>query len=92
MNPGDWVLIKSWNSAPLTPRFEGPFQVLLTAHTAVRTQERGWTHITQVKGPVPPPKDELDPTVASIDSPEWIAIPNSSNLKVTFKRKKPRVG
>lgn len=41
INPGDWVLIKSWNSTPLTPKFDGPFQVLLTAHTAVRTQERG---------------------------------------------------
>lgn len=41
--PGGWILIKKW---------EGPFQILLTTEMAVRTQKRGWTHISRVKGPV----------------------------------------
>ncbi|RMB91351.1 hypothetical protein DUI87_32142 [Hirundo rustica rustica] len=61
INPGDWVLVKSWTSASLTPKLEGPFQVLLTTHTAIRTQEKGWTHITRIKGPVPPPYRTIEP-------------------------------
>lgn len=53
--PGDWVLIKVWNEKPLTVQWEGPFEVLLTTETAERTRERGWSHITRVKGPVPAP-------------------------------------
>ncbi|RMB92897.1 hypothetical protein DUI87_30635 [Hirundo rustica rustica] len=67
-------------------------EVLLTSYTVVWTQEKGWTDITRVKGPVPPPNTGLDPTETSTSLPEWVAIPNSSNLKVTFKRKKPPVG
>lgn len=40
---GDWVLIKSWDVAPLTPKYEAPFQLLLTTNTAVWTREKGWT-------------------------------------------------
>ncbi|RMB96425.1 hypothetical protein DUI87_27100 [Hirundo rustica rustica] len=67
-------------------------QVLLTSYTVVRTQEKGWTHITRVKGPVPPPNTGPDPAETSTSLPEWVAILNSSNLKVTSKRKKPPVG
>lgn len=87
IHPGDWVLIKSWNNTPLTPRFKGSFQVLRTTHTAVRTQERGWTHISRVKGPVPPPSSEPDPVRPSRDAPEWTAIRDPKNLKITLKRK-----
>lgn len=55
---GDWVLIKTWKEKSLTPRYEGPFEIILTTHTAVRTLERGWTHMTRVKGPIPPEKVE----------------------------------
>lgn len=53
--PGDWFLIKTWREQPLTPRWEGPFQVLLTTETAVLTQEKGWMHASRVKGPVSAP-------------------------------------
>lgn len=74
-NPGDWVLIRVWKEEKLTPSWEGPYQVLLTSDTAVRTQERGWTHHTRVKGPVDAPK-------------EWTADPDPSNeLKIRLKYK-----
>ncbi|RMB99843.1 hypothetical protein DUI87_23621 [Hirundo rustica rustica] len=74
---------------PVTPRSTGigPFQVLLTSYTVVRTQEKGWTDITRVKGPVPPPNTGPDPAETSTSLPEWVAIPNSSNLKVTLKER-----
>ncbi|RMC11790.1 hypothetical protein DUI87_11916 [Hirundo rustica rustica] len=86
INPGDWVLIKSWSTTPLTPKFEGPFQVLLTTHTAVRTKERGWTHITRVKGPVSPPSEPPDLNQPA-DSSDWTVTPQLDPLKLTFKKK-----
>lgn len=44
IKPGDKVLIKTWKESSLTPCWEGPFLVLLTTDTVVRTVERGWTH------------------------------------------------
>lgn len=64
INPGDWVLIKSWKNRPLMPKFEGSFQVLLIANSAVRTREKGWTHIMRIKGPVPPPGIGQDSSVS----------------------------
>lgn len=51
INPGDWVLVRSWKEKSLAPRWEGPFQVLLTIEEAVRTEERGWTHSGRVRNP-----------------------------------------
>ncbi|RMC10988.1 hypothetical protein DUI87_12180 [Hirundo rustica rustica] len=87
INPRDWVLVKMWTNIALTPKFEGPYQVLLTTHTAVRTEEKGWTHITRVKGPVPPP-GENPSSAPSPDETEWTITPHPKDLKLTFKRNK----
>ena len=52
LEPGNKVLIKTWKEGNLYPLWEGPFLVLLTTETAIRTAETGWTHASQVKGPV----------------------------------------
>lgn len=51
VQPGDWVLIKSikkkhWHS----PKWEGPFQVLLTTNTSLKIAERStWVHLSHCK-------------------------------------------
>ncbi|RMB96366.1 hypothetical protein DUI87_27167 [Hirundo rustica rustica] len=86
INPGDWVLIKTWTNIPLTPKFKSPYEVLLTTHTAVCTKEKGWTPITRVKGPVPPPGENLS-SAPSPDETEWTVTPHPKDLKLTFKKK-----
>ena len=46
LKPGDKVLIKTRKEENLSPVWEGPFLVLLTIETTVRTAEKGWTHVT----------------------------------------------
>lgn len=75
--PGDWVLIRRWKDSPLSVKWEGPFQVLLTTESAVHTQEKGWTQAIRVKGPVPEPT-------------EW-TVENQEDVKLTLRRKRPRV-
>lgn len=69
------------------PKFEGPFQVLLITNSAVRTREKGWTHIMKIKGPVSPPGTARDSTTSPVDSSEYTAIKGPNDLKLTLRRK-----
>ncbi|RMC08917.1 hypothetical protein DUI87_13911 [Hirundo rustica rustica] len=74
IKPGDWVLIKTWKDTTPAPRWEGPYLVLLTTETAIRTAEKGWTHASRIKGPV------SEPTT------EWKVVSPPGSLKLRLKR------
>ncbi|RMC21526.1 hypothetical protein DUI87_02392 [Hirundo rustica rustica] len=75
IQPGDKVLIKTWKEAPLTPHWEGPFLVLLTTDTAVKTAEKSWTHSSRVKKAEP--QDNL---------PQWKITSSPGDLKLKIHR------
>ena len=64
LQPGDWVVVKElrrkhWKSK----RWQGPFQVLLVTHTAVKVAERAtWIHASPCKK-VPEPIDDFYPDI-----------------------------
>ncbi|RMC19758.1 hypothetical protein DUI87_03322 [Hirundo rustica rustica] len=75
IHPGDKVLVKTWKETPLTPHWEGPFLILLTTDTAVRTSEKGWTHSSGVK------------RIESGDNPlQWKVTSAPGDLKLKIHR------
>uniref|UniRef100_A0A8C0IKQ1 Murine leukemia virus integrase C-terminal domain-containing protein n=1 Tax=Chelonoidis abingdonii TaxID=106734 RepID=A0A8C0IKQ1_CHEAB len=58
IQPGNWVYVKKWKIEPLQPQWAGPFQVLLTSHTAIQVREQDtWIHHTRIKlAPRPGPE------------------------------------
>ena len=68
LQPGDWIVVKdyrrrTWNS----PRWLGPFQVLLITSSAVKVAERAtWIHASHCRRAPP-----LTPTVISDPTGSW---------------------
>lgn len=53
--PGQWVMIRSFKSKPLEPKWQGPYQVLLVTDAVVLYQgKKTWTHVSHCKV-IPPP-------------------------------------
>lgn len=73
LKPGDRVLIKTWKETSLTPQWEGPYVVLFTTETAIRTAEKGWTHASRVKG------------LITADTP-WEVTSRPGDLRLTLQK------
>lgn len=75
IQPGDKVFVKVWKEPPLSPHWEGPFLVLLTTDTAIRTAEKGWTHASRVKK-----------VKQQEEAPDWRVTSSPGDLKVRLQR------
>ncbi|XP_057269062.1 uncharacterized protein LOC130601185 isoform X1 [Pezoporus wallicus] len=82
VKPGDWILIKVWKEETLKPNWEGPYLVLLTTETAVRTAERGWTHASRIKGPVTRPHWKVIST--PVKAAKWEAYVNRQKARNSY--------
>lgn len=55
ISPGNYVYVKSLSDSPLEPTWEGPYQVLLTTHTAAKVEGLIlWIHHTRLKKAIQP--------------------------------------
>ena len=62
IEPGDYISVRSLSDSHLELKWEGPFQVLLTPHTAIKIQgQAAWIHHTTIKK-APKPRWTLTPT------------------------------
>ncbi|KAM8952228.1 protein NYNRIN-like [Pelodytes ibericus] len=59
LSPGEWVVVKKHVRGTLDPRYEGPYQVLLTTPTSLKLEGRPtWIHASHCKRiKCPPPPD-----------------------------------
>nr|KAF6355353.1 hypothetical protein mMyoMyo1_011515 [Myotis myotis] len=72
--PGDLVWVKRHDPGTLEPRWEGPFQVILSTPTAVKVGgKKCWIHRTQIKK-------------AEDTSGQWTVERTADLLKVRLKR------
>lgn len=79
---GDWVLVKEWKDKPLTPKWTGPYRVLLTINTAIKTDGKdNWIHHSRVKKTV----HEEEPQ--DITPKNW-SIEPIQDLKYLFRKRK----
>uniref|UniRef100_A0A803TGE3 Murine leukemia virus integrase C-terminal domain-containing protein n=1 Tax=Anolis carolinensis TaxID=28377 RepID=A0A803TGE3_ANOCA len=66
---GDWVFVRTWRPEPLTEKWVGPHQVLLTSYTACKVAGiRAWIHHTRLKSA---PEPEPAPTGGEEDKDLW---------------------
>lgn len=59
LQPGDYVYVKRHVRQTLEPRFEGPYQVLLTTATSVKLEgKEAWIHASHCKRATVPQNSE----------------------------------
>jgi len=72
INPGGRVYLKDWKSntaGDLTPKWKGPYRVILCTPTAVKLEgHSSWTHISRIK-PVFPSQETNEQTLACLFIP-----------------------
>lgn len=86
VNPGDMVYLKDWktHSDGLSPKWKGPYQVILSTPTAVKLKDHtSWTHISLVKL-MTSFQDKADPDPAV--QPDY-SCEQTGDLKLLFRTK-----
>uniref|UniRef100_A0A452HY35 Integrase-type domain-containing protein n=1 Tax=Gopherus agassizii TaxID=38772 RepID=A0A452HY35_9SAUR len=85
LQPGDFVLVRTWKDEPLQEKWKGPYLVLLVSHTAAKVEgHKSWIPYSRLKA-VPPPQNP--------DREQWTVQPTGTRasedlgFKLLFKCK-----
>ena len=81
LQTGDMVYLSDNPQGDLTPKWQGPFKIILLAPTADKLEVTSWVHPSHLK------RVTSDPALPSLNDTYWVSLTGPTSLK--FTRRQP---